>query len=77
MNLLINTIILFSLLLIIARPAYAYLDPGSGSFILQIILGAVLGGLFTVKIYWQKLKTFIFKIFGRAKSENKHEGKGK
>ncbi|HMD90625.1 MAG TPA: hypothetical protein VKF38_15835 [Anaerolineaceae bacterium] len=33
-----------------------YLDPGSGSFLLQILLAALLGIAFAVKIYWKKIK---------------------
>jgi hypothetical protein len=36
----------------------AYLDPGSGSFILQILLASLLGGLFLVRTYWQKIINF-------------------
>ena len=39
--------------------AMAYIDPGTGSFMIQIALGFILAGLFTIKIYWLKLKTFI------------------
>ncbi len=45
----------------------AYLDPGSGSFILQLLLAALLGGLFLVKAYWAK----IIKLF-RGRGSN-HE----
>jgi hypothetical protein len=31
-----------------------YLDPGSGSFILQILLAALLGGAYAIKVYWKK-----------------------
>jgi hypothetical protein len=34
-----------------------YLDPGSGSFLLQLLLAAILGGAFAIKIYWKKIKT--------------------
>jgi len=34
-----------------------YLDPGSGSFLLQLLLAALLGGAFAVKIYWKKIKS--------------------
>ena len=34
-----------------------YLDPGSGSFLLQLLLAALLGGAFAIKIYWKKIKT--------------------
>lgn len=33
----------------------AYLDPGSGSFIIQLLAAGFLGGLFLVKTYWQKI----------------------
>lgn len=36
--------------------AYAYLDPGSGSIIIQAIIGAFVGVGITLKIYWYKLK---------------------
>ena len=34
----------------------AYLDPGSGSIILQVIVASLLGGAFIVKSYWKKIK---------------------
>ena len=46
-----------------AQPAFAYIDPGSGSAIISAIIGLfVAGGLF-VKSYWYKLKS----IFSSAK----------
>jgi ribose/xylose/arabinose/galactoside ABC-type transport system permease subunit len=47
---------LSSLAGIILSAPNAYLDPGSGSFILQLVLAAVLGGLFIIKGYWMKIK---------------------
>jgi hypothetical protein len=46
-----------SLLLLVAglRPAHAYLDPGSGSMILQLVLGGVAGLLVVLKLLWQRL----------------------
>ena len=37
---------------------YAYLDPGSGSYILQVLLGTLLGASYLVKVYWGKIKSF-------------------
>lgn len=37
-------------------PAYAYLDPGTGSIFLQVILGIAAGVLVAGKIYWAKIK---------------------
>jgi hypothetical protein len=42
-----------------------YTDPGSGALILQLIAGAVLGGLF----YLRKIKTALFKK--RSSDESK------
>lgn len=38
--------------------AYAYLDPGTGSMILQLLLGGVAGSLVVIKLYWLKIKGF-------------------
>lgn len=34
-----------------------YLDPGSGSLLIQLLIAAVLGIGVAVKIYWRKLKS--------------------
>jgi len=47
-------------LLTLLRPA-AYLDPGSGSYLLQLLVAAVLGAGLAVRMYWGRIKT----IFGR------------
>jgi hypothetical protein len=41
--------------------AYAYLDPGMGSIILQGIVAAIAATSVTIKIYWQKIKSFFKK----------------
>ena len=52
-----GAILLFHLM--VPSRVYAYLDPGSGSYFLQIGLAALLGILFAVKLFWQKIKGFI------------------
>jgi hypothetical protein len=47
------------------RYASAYLDPGTGSYILQIVVAAILGGLFMVKPFFAKIKHFFRKFFFR------------
>ncbi len=39
-------------------PAYAYLDPGTGSIILQALLGGAAGALIAGRLYWSKIKSF-------------------
>jgi len=46
----------------------AYLDPGSGSFILQLVLATLLGLGFILKAYWRK----IVRLFKRG-SDDKQE----
>lgn len=38
--------------------AYAYLDPGTGSLIIQSTIATITGGLFIIKTYWHKIKAF-------------------
>ena len=40
-------------------PAYAYLDPGTGSILVQLLLGGVAGVLVVGKLYWHRLKSFL------------------
>jgi hypothetical protein len=37
---------------------FLYLDPGSGSYILQVIIAAVLGAGFFIKNFWVAIKAF-------------------
>lgn len=46
---------------IFTKPAHAYLDPGTGSFLLQVIVGGFLGGVFIIKGYWQRISAFFTK----------------
>ena len=43
--------------------AHAYLDPGTGSIILQAIVGAFAAFLSTLYIFWEKVKNFFKKVF--------------
>jgi hypothetical protein len=39
----------------------AYLDPGSGSFILQVLIASLVGIGFTIRAYWGKIRKFFNK----------------
>ncbi len=56
MNMLPRILALLSLLAIFALPAYGYLDPISGSLILQALIGGFAGLAVLIKLYWRKLK---------------------
>jgi hypothetical protein len=48
--------------------ASAYLDPGSGSMILQLLIAGFLGALFTIKTWWREIKAYFSSIFGKKKN---------
>jgi hypothetical protein len=60
----------FVMILLIPRYFFAYLDPGSGSFILQLIIGAIAGLLIALKAYWGRIRTF----FTREDVQRREEG---
>lgn len=51
-----------------------YIDPGSGSYILQMIVAAVLGVSFFFKNFWLNVKTF---FTGRKHKKSEEENGGK
>ena len=42
-----------------SSPAYAYLDPGSGGLLLQLLLGGVAGMVVIMKLYWHRFLVLI------------------
>lgn len=54
------------ILKIISPTLLAYLDPGTGSFIYQLLIAGLMGGLFLLKLYWKRIKIFIARILGRS-----------
>lgn len=47
---------LFAIMFVVVEPAHAYLDPGSGALILQLVLSGVAGLMVVGKIFWSSLK---------------------
>ncbi len=52
-------LIVLLLLMLISAPAFAYIDPGTGSFLVQGIIAAVIGIGVTGKLYWSKIKAML------------------
>ena len=59
-------IIVAILFLLYMTDTEAYLDPGTGSMLLQVILGGVAAVGVAVKLYWHKLRV----VFGMGKKED-------
>ncbi len=47
--------------------AHAYLDPGTGSYVLQILSAALVGAAVAIKAFWINIKLFINKLFNKNK----------
>ena len=60
-----------AVMLAAATDAYAYIDPGTGSYILQIVLASLLGAAFAIKLYWNRLKSLFAR--GLSKRNSKKE----
>jgi len=59
-------------LLVAALPttAHAYLDPGTGSMALQVIVAGVLGALFTFKSYVRAIVSSVGRLFGKQQTRS-------
>ena len=63
---LLTTCLLVTLLYLAFPPfAHAYLDPGTGSYIFQLIMAGLVGFLFVIKIYWGRIRGFFTGLFSR------------
>ena len=47
--------LVFAYVLLVAAPAHAYVDPGTGSYVFQLIIGAVLGAGVAIKMFWRRI----------------------
>ena len=58
------------LMLVSVDSAFAYLDPGTGSMLLQVILGGFAAVGVAIKLYWHKIRVAL--KFGR-KTDTENE----
>jgi hypothetical protein len=59
-----RVLLLFTcLLLALPSVAQAYLDPGTGSYVVQLLIGSLLGGLFALGVFWRRVVTFVKGLF--------------
>ncbi len=74
----ISTLLLATgFLLLTTGRARAYIDPGTGSYILQLILAGMVGAAFTLKLFWKRIKLFVLvnvlKRDGRTEDQSADE----
>ncbi len=72
-----STVLLAIAVISFPQPALAYLDPGAGSMILQMLIAGIMGALFTIKMYWYRIKAWFARVMGReveAESDEPDDG---
>jgi hypothetical protein len=45
--------------IVLAPAAHAYVDPGTGSYIFQVLVGVFLGAAVAFKLWWRRLWAFV------------------
>jgi len=61
--------LIFAINIIFPCTAYCYIDPGTGSFIVQILIAGIVGSLIVIKIFFKRFKNF----FRKRKNNNEEE----
>ena len=65
----ITSALAFFVILLTRQNAYAYLDPGTGSYVLQAAIAAVIGATFAVKMYWRRIKAFFSGLLTKKRKD--------
>lgn len=50
---------------ILVSPAQAYIDPATGSMVIQAVIAVVAAVSVSIGIFWRRLKSFVGRLFGR------------
>jgi len=61
----------FMAYVILPTRAHAYLDPGTGSYIIQILIATLAGGTYVVFASWGKIKTFFRGLISKFSKDRK------
>jgi len=59
------------LMIIASSRAGAYIDPGTGSYVLQSMVAGLLAGLFIIKTRWSQIKNAINRHLSNRKNDEK------
>lgn len=53
--------------------AHAYLDPGTGSYLFQLALATIAGGLFAIALFWRRIKVFFKNLFSKQRIDEEQD----
>lgn len=57
------------------RHVHAYVDPGSGSYLLQLLVATLFGALFAVRVFWARIKGLLSRMTGASFKHKQDAGK--
>ena len=55
--------------LVLVKRAHAYIDPGTGSMLVQAAIAAVAAASVSIGVFRRRLRSFFGRLFGRKKDE--------
>jgi len=73
-----KSVLLLIILIGITGNVYGYVDPGTGSYLVQVLIAAAAGAALGIKLFWKKITAFFHHLFHRENTpplENKTEDK--
>ena len=68
----ITIFVLIFICLVVPRRVHAYIDPGTGNYLLQIIMAALFGALFAIKVFWTKIKGMLAGVQAHLFKQKQH-----
>lgn len=59
------SLMIVGVLVMTAKPAHAYIDAGTGSYIIQVAAASLFAAVFVIGAFWKKIWSRISSVFGR------------
>lgn len=59
--------------LLAAPPAHAYIDPGSSSYVLQVVIGAAAGVGLALATFRRRIAASVRRLFRREATKSRHQ----
>ncbi len=63
--------VLVFLLVVSVVPAFAYINPGAGGMLVQLVIGGVIAGVVLLRAYWQRLRAWLPGGRSRSRDEDR------
>jgi len=57
-----------SFLFFFPQDVYAYIDPGTGSYFIQLVVATLLGILYFLKVNWKRFKSYLRMVIESKKN---------